>query len=122
MKIIAVIILGIVGLGIFFILKYRKSKSELYEIEKIKINELTLKKVVEYFKTKNLNPNTHVPFISKNTKDFIFSETEMSKKILVLGIFNKEKNDFKPFIAFICESLSEDIKELLGNEELVVLS
>jgi hypothetical protein len=80
-------------------------------------------KVVGYFKNLKLTPNKHVPFIA-NKQAFVDKIKNATVKNVGIfqGIFNKDTNEFEHVQDLEADSLDQNTKEILGNEELVVLS
>lgn len=79
--------------------------------------------VVGYFRNLNLKPQIHVPFMA-NLDSFKqeLKNVPVKKVGIFQGVFNEQTNEFEHINQVEADSLDQKTKEVLGREELVVLS
>ena len=79
--------------------------------------------VVGYFRNLNLKPQIHVPFMA-NLDSFKqeLKNAPVKKVGIFQGVFNEQTNEFEHINQVEADSLDQKTKEVLGREELVVLS
>ena len=90
------------------------------------IDELDMPDIVAYFKSLNLDKNKHKPFVMQGNKLIresfdIIPYVSDGKIIILLGVFD-EKNDKVDLKLLACTTISDKVKEILGDDELVCLS
>ena len=79
--------------------------------------------VVGYFRNLNLKPQIHVPFMA-NLDSFKqeLKNVPVKKVGIFQGVFNEQTNEFEHINQVEADSLDQKTREVLGREELVVLS
>lgn len=104
---------------------YESLNNHTEDIEKKCIQGIfTLTDVVGWFKNiANLDQNVDTPFIAKATE---FKEllcwVSTKKYALFMGVYNDSLDSLTHAIIIETDELDEKIKEILGNEPLVVLN
>ena len=80
--------------------------------------------ILAWFKSQNLDPKRHTPFIADfiRMKDKIGDEvTQLTKPCaLLVGIYDEQEDSIAAEV-FQCDALDAKTSEVLGSEELVVL-
>ncbi len=118
--------LSLLGIGAYVFRKKifnTKIFNLLEEFPSKEVEILTMKEVVTYFKDQELNPKVHTPFIANNLSKFSpYISKKEGFKTIIAGVYDETKDDFKPLRVYHCIALSADIIEIMGNEELIVLS
>ena len=81
------------------------------------------KEVVGYFRNLNLKLQVHVPFVA-NLDSFKqeLKNAPVKKVGIFQGVFNEQTNEFEHINQVEADSLDQKTREVLGREELVVLS
>ena len=90
--------------------------------------ELPFSDVVSFFKTLNLKKGDDTPFIarkSEKTKD-IFNTYNLQFEVvdykwLFIGVYNEKEESITNYKVIYAKSFDQQLEELLGNEDLVVL-
>ena len=122
---LALVVLSILGIGVYvFRKKIFESKTlnilEGFPSEEVEV--LTMKEVVTYLKDQNLDSQKHVPFLASRISKFKKSLPQRDGlTTMIAGVYNESSDIFLGKI-YYAGKLSEDIKALIGNEELIVLS
>lgn len=105
--------------GILSSLKKQKG----FEVSTIE-GESNFNDILAWFKTQNLDPKKHTPFIADffSAKDKIGDNvTQITKPCaLIVGILD-EQNDEISAVVFQCDALDTKTREVLGDEKFVVL-
>ena len=126
-----VIRIGCVALvGCAGYLYYRKNKKNLIPFETKTVDGiLNFSDVLGYFKSKNLIQGKDIPFIAQNDISGAFSKKahnpfpgpKTGYKTIVLGVYNEKASTISHCQVLYVKELDEKTKEVLGNEDLVVL-
>lgn len=77
-----------------------------------------------WFKSKNIDQKKHTPFIMKITPETakMLNIPELTKPVgIILGIYDKSDDTFM-YQAIQCDALDQQTADVLGNENMVVLS
>jgi hypothetical protein len=124
--ILALVGLSLLGIGAYvFRKKLFNTNTHILsdEFSPKEVETLTMKEVVTYFKDQKLNPKVHTPFIANNLSKFSpYIPKKEGFKTIIAGVYNETEDDFKPLRVYHCIRLSADVIEIMGNEELIVLS
>lgn len=94
------------------------------EYETVSIEDcLNFLEVVNWFKTLKLDKNKHVPFVAKASamKDKL-SIQPTKKESLFIGVYDEEKDEIVHAKLIEADELDAKTSEVLGNEDLIVLS
>lgn len=128
---IAVVIVAIIALLVFKkkpslldSIKKAFKKEWKIEFETVSIEGcLNFLEIVNWFKTLKLDKNKHVPFVAKASamKD-VLSIQPTKKESLFIGVFDEEKEEIVHAKLIEADELDAKTREVLGNEDLVVLS
>lgn len=105
--------------GILSTLKKQKG----FEVSTIE-GESNFNDILAWFKTQNLDPKRHTPFIANflPMKDMIGDNvTQITKPCALLVGIHDEQNDEIYAVVFQCDALDTKTREVLGDEEFVVL-
>ena len=96
--------------------KHARSEKDYPEIklEPEKVDVLVLKDVTTYFKSLMLEKNLDIPFITK----YIHKNIEY----YLLGTFNNDTEEIQNMKLILPVEVALDVKEILGDEKLVVLT
>lgn len=128
---IAVVVVAVIALLVF-----KKKPSLLESIKKafkkewkIEFETVTIEgclnflEVVNWFKTLKLDKNKHVPFVAKASamKDKL-SIQPTKKESLFIGVYDEEKEEIVHAKLIEADELDAKTCEVLGNEDLIVLS
>ncbi|MBQ7711315.1 MAG: hypothetical protein IJT39_05750 [Bacteroidales bacterium] len=126
------IILGIAAIGGAAYYSYKKKSVGQFLTSNVKVIDGTLdfNDVVAYFKSKNLKKGSDVPFIARDGAmgQFVkkthkrFPEGKVGYLTIVLGVYNEVDEKVTHGQILYVKELDERIKEVFGNEELIVLS
>ena len=84
------------------------------KLEPEKVDVLVLKDVTTYFKSLMLEKNLDIPFITK----YIHKNIEY----YLLGTFNNDTEEIQNMKLILPVEVALDVKEILGDEKLVVLT
>lgn len=123
-------VVAVAGVLIYVALKRKKSTKEL-DISNIKeeaAEEVTLADIVGIFKQQNLQQQNDTPFIAKGESIFgmlLRPEEKLHKEgyeSLLLGTYREKEGTVSPLIVIHYKSMDEKLKNVIGNEKLVVLS
>ena len=90
------------------------------------IDVLDMPDIVAYFKSLNLDKSKHKPFVmqdKRRIRDMIDVAANVTddKILILLGVFD-ESNDKLDLKLLACTTISDKVKEILGDDEFVVLS
>ena len=128
---IAVVIVAVIALLVFKkkpslleSIKKAFKKEWKIEFETVSIEGcLNFLEVVNWFKTLKLDKNKHVPFVAKASamKDML-SIQPTKKESLFVGVYDGEKDEIVHAKFIEADELDAKTSEVLGNEDLVVLS
>lgn len=131
MKTLAFII-GAAAIGGVAYYIWKKNNTERFWINNVKTIDGTLdfEDVVGYFKSKDLIQGRDVPFISKDGdfKQFLkkthkrFPEGKDGYITIVIGVYDESSDTIKHAQILYVKNLDDKTKEVLGNDEFVVLS
>ena len=121
----AVVIAGAVGVATYNRKKNWK-KQLAASTEQIE-GELKLEDIVSYFRSHNLNKEIHTPFVANGDaervqamiKDVI--QPKPGYTLTIIGVLNNKNNQISPQKCIFSKGLSNDLKQLLANDDLVVL-
>ena len=81
------------------------------------------KEVVGYFRNLNLKPQIHVPFVANmNSFKEKLKKAPVKSVGIIVGVFNEQTDDFEDVCQVEADGLDQKTREVLGREELVVLS
>ncbi len=126
------IILGIAAIGgaAYYINKKKSVGQFLTSNVKVIDGTLDFNDVVAYFKSKNLKKGSDVPFIARDGAmgQFVkkthkrFPKGKVGYLTIVLGVYNEIDEKVTHGQILYVKELDERIKEVFGNEELIVLS
>lgn len=126
------IIFGIAAIGGAAYYIYKKKSVGQFLTSNVKVIDGTLdfNDVVAYFKSKNLKKGSDVPFIARDGAmgQFVkkthkrFPEGKVGYLTIVLGVYNEVDEKVTHGQILYVKELDERIKEVFGNEELIVLS
>lgn len=126
------IIFGIAAIGGAAYYFYKKKSVGQFLTSNVKVIDGTLdfNDVVAYFKSKNLKKGSDVPFIARDGAmgQFVkkthkrFPEGKVGYLTIVLGVYNEVDEKVTHGQILYVKELDERIKEVFGNEELIVLS
>lgn len=129
-SIIIIAALGIVGAcyGLYVKSKNTKNteKAKKIVLTPENIGRIEMSDIVGYFKSLHLVEGKDKPFIAQGNK--ILDMVEISepvspdKTLLLLGVLYGADNEVKDLKALCCDTLSDNVKEVLGSDHLVVLS
>lgn len=104
--------------------KVRRKITANYEVETIE-GELTMQDVVSYFKKISLVQERDVPFIAKANKlgnDVLNITTTITENSIFIGVYNLETDEITYSKLINTMSIDSKLKNLFGNEPLVVLT
>jgi hypothetical protein len=128
---IAVVVVAVVALLVFKkkptlldSIKKAFKKEWKIEYETVSIEDcLNFLEVVNWFKTLKLDKNKHVPFVAKASamKDKL-SIQPTKKESLFIGVYDEEKDEIVHAKFIETDELDAKTREVLGNEDLIVLS
>ena len=128
---IAVVIVAVIALLVFKkkptlleSIKKAFKKEWKIEFETVSIEGcLNFLEVVNWFKTLKLDKNKHVPFVAKASamKDML-SIQPTKKESLFVGVYDGETAEIGHAKFIEADELDAKTSEVLGNEDLVVLS
>lgn len=117
--------------ALIYVASKRKGKSKVLDISNIKEETtdelLTLADIVGIFKQQNLQQQNDTPFIAKGESIFgmlLKPEEKMHKEgyeSLVVGTYREKEETISPLIVIHYKSMDEKLKNVIGNEKLVVL-
>lgn len=119
-----------VAIAVALILKFRKkSKNGQEEIEystSVVDDVLRMSDVVAYFKSLSLNQDLHTPFLALelDVLQYIISKEDFHKegyKTIVLGVYEETLDRLKYTRVVYCKDFDEKLKEIMGEEKLVLL-
>ena len=113
--------IGGVGYGLYKV--YNQNKAPKIQIEKV--STISMKDVVAWFKSQNLNPQQHTPFIANSVKAFAnVVKEEPHTPYIILGVFNEGNSTLSPLKILLVENLDPEISKMLesSNNGIVVLS
>ena len=93
-------------------------------VEKIIVGVLNFAKhIVGWFRGLNLNPNRHVPFIADKEKFKQLLTNAPVKKVGVFkGVYDQVTDEISNSEYIGADSLDQQTKNILANEDLVVLN
>ena len=120
----------VVAIAVALILKFRKkSKNGQEEIEystSVVDDVLRMSDVVAYFKSLSLNQDLHTPFLTLelDVLQSLISKDDLQKdgyKTIILGVYEESFDTIKYSRVIHCKDFDEKLKEILGEEKLVVL-
>lgn len=116
-----------IGLGILAVgtIAYSLSKKKLPLLEETVDGSLKLEDVVAYFKTLNMVKGKQIPFLALPDAEKLAGTLHLrtnKPKVLILGVYNEEKDELNPMKIVYADGFDEKIIEILGNEKLVILS
>lgn len=94
------------------------------ECETVSIEgSLNFLEVVNWFKTLKLDKNKHVPFVAKaSAMKSVLSIQPTKKESLFVGVYEEEKDLIVHAKLIEADELDAKTREVLGNEDLIVLS
>jgi len=104
--------------------KVKRKITANYEVETIE-GELTMQDVVSYFKKLSLVQERDVPFIAKANKlgnDVLKITTTITGNSIFIGVYNLETDEITYSKLINTMSIDSKLKNLFGNEPLVVLT
>lgn len=131
------LILGIMAgtLGIVFTIAFSKKPTLVAKIKKLSKKEkiappvkiiegsVTFMEVVNYFKSLKLDKEKHIPFLAKAEVFKEILKFEPKKQVaLFIGVFDEEATEIIHSQIIEADELDAKTREVLGNEDLVVLS
>lgn len=116
--------LGIIAVGAFV---YAVCKRKEPLLEETVEGDLKLEDVVAYFKTLSMVKGKQIPFLAlpgeEKLKVINIKSIKSNKsKVLILGVYNNDKDSLNPMKIVYADGFDEELTEVLGNETLVVLS
>lgn len=124
---IAVVIVAVIALLVFkkkptLLESIKKAFKKEYETVSIE-GCLNFLEVVNWFKTLKLDKNKHVPFVAKASamKDKL-SIQPTKKESLFIGVYDEEKDEIVHAKLIEADELDSKTREVLGTEDLIVLS
>lgn len=128
---IAVVIVAVIALLVFKkkptlleSIKKAFKKEWKIEYETVSIEGcLNFLEVVNWFKTLKLDKNKHIPFVAKASamKDML-SIQPTKKESLFVGVYDGEKDEIVHAKLIETDELDAKTREVLGKEDLIVLS
>lgn len=126
------VILGLAAIAGAAYYIYKKKSSDQFLISDVKVIDGTLdfNDVLAYFKSKNLKQGTDVPFIARDgaMRMFVkkthkkFPEGKDGYITIIIGVYNEVSDTITHGQILYVKELDEHTKNVLGNEEFVVLS
>lgn len=131
------LILGIMAgiLGIVFTIAFSKKPTLVAKIKKLSKKEkiappvkiiegsVNFMEVVNYFKSLKLDKEKHIPFVAKAEVFKEILKFEPKKQVaLFIGVFDEEATEIIHSQIIEADELDAKTREVLGNEDLVVLS
>ena len=131
------LILGIMAgiLGIVFTIAFSKKPTLVAKIKKLSKKEkiappvkiiegsVNFMEVVNYFKSLKLDKEKHIPFVAKAEAFKEILKFEPKKQVaLFIGVFDDEATEIIHSQIIEADELDAKTREVLGNEDLVVLS
>lgn len=131
------LILGIMAgtLGIVFTIAFSKKPTLVAKIKKLSKKEkiappvkiiegsVNFMEVVNYFKSLKLDKEKHIPFLAKAEVFKEILKFEPKKQVaLFIGVFDEEATEIIHSQIIEADELDAKTREVLGNEDLVVLS
>ena len=135
-KTITYVIAALVGTGIGLLCYnlYKKRSKILNNNQPLEpinpeiIERLTMKEIVAFFKVQNLNRGVDVPFMADASRQEFISMLDVvppticGTKTICLGVYNERTNNIK-VLNWICSvSIDDQVKKLIENDTIVVLS
>ena len=128
---IAVVVVAVIALLVFKkkpslleSIKKAFKKEWKIEFETVSIEgSLNFLEVVNWFKTLKLDKNKHVPFVAKaSAMKSVLSIQPTKKESLFVGVYEEEKDLIVHAKLIEVDELDAKTREVLGDEDLVVLS
>lgn len=121
---IIIVSVALAAIAAFLFVKRSKKKESNFKVKTID-GSLSVTDVVSWFKSLELDPKTHIPFVAKgNCENFreIFAGDSSNKVQTVIGVFNEKTEEMSHLVGILSDGLDESIVQMLGDEDLVVLS
>jgi hypothetical protein len=128
---IAVVVVAVIALLVFKkkptlldSIKKAFKKEWKIEYETVSIEDcLNFLEVVNWFKTLKLDKNKHIPFVAKGSQFKDMLSIQLTKKeSLFVGVYDEEKEEIVHAKFIETDELDAKTREVLGNEDLIVLS
>lgn len=113
-----------VGVSVLYLSKHNRRKVLL---KSEKVDSISMGDVVGWFKSLNLDPVKHTPFICNNLKNFDLrmpQELNINSPYILLGVYNEKNNSLTPYKIIEYKSIDADLEALFkkSSNGLVVLS
>ena len=117
--------IAVVGAGAYLL--YRSSKAVSIKTEKV--DKLTMSKVLQWFKSDEVKsellkkPNLisvvlRGEELKKHAKNL---KQEGQDTVILVGLFNNAKGEIEKGQLFICNSVDQELIDLFGDKDLIVL-
>lgn len=119
---LSVVAVACAGLGVYYLSNRQKSKVPL-KIDKV--DSLSTDDVVAWFRSLNLDPTTHTPFVCNNINLFELKQPqEIVAPYVLLGVYDEAKNSLAPYRLLELKSVDPSLQVILDKSSngLVVLS
>lgn len=119
---ISVAAVACVGVGAYYFFKKQKSQTPL-KVDTV--DTLSLEDVVGWFKSLNMDPAKHTPFVCNNLSLFNLKfDQQMATPNILLGVYDEKNNSLSPYRFLDVKSIDSSIKSLFDKSQngLVVLS
>lgn len=88
--------------------------------------ELKLADIVAFLRLQKIDASIHVPFVANlndlRVKSIVRGVTKSGYEAIFVGVYCSKNDNIDIYKAFFAKSLDEKLKDILGNETLVVLS
>ncbi len=119
--VLTVAVVATVGIGAYFLTKRNRQATLTTE----KADRILMGDVVAWFKSLNLDPDNHTPFICNNLQNFkLKSLKEPTPPYILLGVYNEKNNSLSPYKLIEYNSMDSKLEDILKSSSngLVVLS
>ena len=115
------------GLVIFFVVRKKRSKVNIFNNVETKVVDgtLHLSDVVEYFKGLQLEQEKHTPFVANalhsNFKGML-KESPVKSFLIFVGVYTKDSDQVMFGRLIATDAIDDELKSILGNKDMVVLN
>jgi hypothetical protein len=113
---------GIIVIGLFLYKRIHTSRIVPEDFE-----NLTLEEIISWFKKENMNDTNTQPILvdlkkEKQYKDFLkyISPYKEENFYFLQGFFDKKEQKLSKFRVITAQSVSEDLKEILSKESIII--
>lgn len=120
------VVAGVVGVAL--VVRRNNIKRSIEEATETIEGDLQFFDVVSYLRSLNLNPKEDIPFIGNcNSPQFAqvtkgYPLTKPGYELLMIGTYNEKTDKVGNFKFIFSKGWSEDLKKVMGDEPMVVLS